>query len=97
MIRVWPVSAEGGLQTSGWDSHGPVDDVWVDVVDPQVLQRGLEVNPYMLGPVVRVPQLGLDEQVLPEVKHLLSLQWAYTYKGLKVDTVDVHLMSANQE
>jgi len=66
VIWIASVSAQGGLEPGGRHCHGPVDDIGVDVVQPKVLQGGLQVNADMLRTVVGVPKLCLDEQVLPE-------------------------------
>ena len=58
------ISSQGWQFSSAWNSHGPVDDIRINVVQLQVLEGGLEVDWNMLRAVVRIPKLGLDEQVL---------------------------------
>ena len=51
----------------------PVDNKGIDVVQLQILQRGFQVGLHMLGPVIGVPQLGLDEEILA-LDHALGKQ-----------------------
>ena len=64
--KVASISSHSWSEPRCWHSHGPVDDEGVDVIQPQVLQGGLQVNADMLGSVIGIPELCLDEQVLPD-------------------------------
>ena len=68
MIWIASVGSERRILSGARHGHGPVDDVWVDVVQLEILQSRIEVQRDVLGAVVGVPQLRLDEQFLPKNK-----------------------------
>ena len=67
-----------------------MDNKGIDVVQLQILQRGFQVGLHMLGPVIGVPQLGLDEEILA-LHHALGKQ---LLQGLADDVLVVVVVGA---
>ena len=73
MCWIAPIRPQCSLLSFAWNSHWPVNDKTVNIVQFQIFKGCLQIRANMFRPVVAIPKLWLNEQILPKINRSLGI------------------------